>query len=385
MHAKHGTIVRQMDLVFNVGTISGLTDAELVDRFTARRGPLAEAAFAALVRRHGPTVLRVCRGVLHDHHDAQDAFQATFLILAHKAGSLRVGNSLGPWLHGVACRVAATSRAAAARRRAHEAKAAAMTQTQVYDSGLDDVGQTVQEEIARLPDRYRTVVVLCELEGRTYEEAAELLGRPIGTIKSRLARGRERLRSRMIRRGIAPATAGTAWILSAQSTQSAISTVSIAATSRLAAQIALGSAGKEIVSSKVIFLVEGALRNMRMSKLKIAAAVVLLGCGVLAISTIGVESISSATGQVTGRDEPPMKAAAELENAHRGPSDFPVEAVGNGCPDPDHTREQHELSLGNDHPQYSRRVLHPERGTSLQAGENCHRRGSSIQDSCRFV
>ncbi len=166
MPGQHGTILRHIDLAFNVGTVAGLTDRELVDRFMARRGPAAEAAFAALVRRHGPMVLRVCRGVLHNHHDAQDAFQATFLILARKAGSLQVANSLGPWLHGVAYRVARTSRAAAARRRVHESKAAGMTPTLVSDEARDDVGQIIHDEIARLPDRYRAPVVLCDLEGR---------------------------------------------------------------------------------------------------------------------------------------------------------------------------------------------------------------------------
>jgi hypothetical protein len=99
MQAQHGTIVRQIDLVFNVGTVVGLTDGELVDRFIVQRGPIADAAFAALVRRHGAMVLRVCRAILRDHHDAQDSFQATFLILARKAGSLRVENSLGPCMN----------------------------------------------------------------------------------------------------------------------------------------------------------------------------------------------------------------------------------------------------------------------------------------------
>ena len=122
MPGQASTILQQIDIAFNAGTVVGLTDRQLVERFAARRDPIAEVAFAALVRRHGPMVLRVCRKVLRNHHDAQDSFQATFLILARKAGSLRVEDSLGPWLHGVAYRVASTSKAAAARRRAHESK-----------------------------------------------------------------------------------------------------------------------------------------------------------------------------------------------------------------------------------------------------------------------
>jgi RNA polymerase sigma factor (sigma-70 family) len=324
MHAQHGTIVRQIDLVFNGATVSGLTDGELVDRFMARRGPFAEAAFAGLVRRHGPMVLRVCRGILHDHHDAQDAFQATFLILARKAGSLRVGNSLGPWLHGVACRVASTARAATARRRAHESKAAGMTQSLVFDRVLDDVAQVVQEEIARLPDRYRAAVVLCDLEGHTYEEAAQLLRRPVGTIKSRLARGREYLRGRMIRRGVVPATVGGACVLSTQPAQSAVSTVSIAATSRLAAQVVTGFTRTDMIPSEVLCLMQGALRMMFLSKLKVAAAVVLVGCGVPFVSVIRGESSSSGAGQITGRDEPSKEDAAESITQAPAPADSPV-------------------------------------------------------------
>ena len=132
--AQASTILRQIDIAFNAGTVVGLTDRQLVERFAARRDPIAEVAFAALVRRHGAMVLRVCRSILRDHHDAQDAFQATFLILARKAGSLRVADSLGPWLHGVACRVASTSKAAAARRRAHESKAARLAATFIDES-----------------------------------------------------------------------------------------------------------------------------------------------------------------------------------------------------------------------------------------------------------
>ena len=116
-----GRVFRQIQVAFEVGTVAGLTDRQLVERFMARRDPVGESAFAALVQRHGPMVLRVCRGILRNHQDAEDAFQATFLILARKGGSLWVRDSVGPWLHGVACRVAACSRASIARRRSTSA------------------------------------------------------------------------------------------------------------------------------------------------------------------------------------------------------------------------------------------------------------------------
>jgi DNA-directed RNA polymerase specialized sigma24 family protein len=161
-------MLQQIDIAFNAGTVIGLTDQQLVERFAARRDPYAEVAFAALVRRHGAMVLRVCRNILRDHHDAQDAFQATFLILARKAGTLWVGDSLGPGLHGVACRVASSIKAADTRRRAHESEAARLGETLITEKAPDDSCAILHEELARLPDRYRATVVLCDLEGRTY-------------------------------------------------------------------------------------------------------------------------------------------------------------------------------------------------------------------------
>ena len=166
-------------------------------------GEAAELAFAALVERHGPMVLRVCRAVLADPHDTQDAFQATFLVLVKKARGLWVRDSLGPWLHQVAYRTASCARLAAARRHRHERCAAALrkeARVEVHD----DLARVLHEEIERLPERFRAPLVLCDLEGRSHEQAARHLGWPVGTVKSRQARGRERLRDRLRRRGLAP-------------------------------------------------------------------------------------------------------------------------------------------------------------------------------------
>ncbi len=284
MSGQRSTILRQIDLAFNVGTVGDLSDAELVERFVARRGPTAEAAFTVLVHRHGPMVHRVCRAIVRDHHAAQDASQATFLVLARKAGSLRVGKSLGPWLHGVACRVAAKAKAAAARRRTHETRVAGMTPTLVSDERRDEIGPIIHEEVARLPDRYRAPLILCDLEGHTYEEAARVLGRPIGTIKSRLARGREHLRGRMIRRGVAPVALASAGLLSAQPARSAAWAASIDALSRIAVQLAAGRATADLVPTTVLVLMEGALKMMSLSRLKLALATLLVGCGAVLAS-----------------------------------------------------------------------------------------------------
>jgi len=196
-----------IQLWFEVEALAGLTDAELIGRFVAGGDP-AEFSFAALVARHGPMVLRVCYAALRDRHAAEDAFQATFLVLARRSGSLWVSDSLGPWLHRVASRVSSRARAMAARRAWHERQAAQMTTEVRTESGPDDLGSAVHAEVDRLLARFRGPVILCDLEGRTHEEAALQLGCPIGTVKSRLARARERLRIQFERRGLIPPAAG---------------------------------------------------------------------------------------------------------------------------------------------------------------------------------
>ncbi|WP_154673861.1 RNA polymerase sigma factor, partial [Singulisphaera acidiphila] len=176
--ARRTEVHRYLRGLFNVGTVAGLSDGELLDRFTARRGESAELAFAALVERHGPMVLRVCRKVLHDSDDAADAFQATFLVLARKAGSIHRRSSLGAYLHGVALRVANCNRLAVVRRRRHERTYAEKAGTAYQAKPPDDLGRVLHEELGRLPERFRGVAVLCDLEGKTYVEAAGLLGCP---------------------------------------------------------------------------------------------------------------------------------------------------------------------------------------------------------------
>ncbi|WP_165229226.1 sigma-70 family RNA polymerase sigma factor [Aquisphaera insulae] len=190
------------------GTAAGLTDGQLLERFATATGPAADLAFSAIVERHGPMVLRVCLGVAGNRHDAEDAFQATFLVLVKKSRSLWVADSLGPWLHQVALRTSQGARVAASRRRRHEEAVAERTEAaDAPVEGRDDVVRILHEEIGRLPDHYRVPVVLCDLEGQTQEQAARSAGLPLGTVKSRLNRAREKLRSQLIRRGVSPAGA----------------------------------------------------------------------------------------------------------------------------------------------------------------------------------
>ena len=198
---KNGAVLRQFQVLFGAGTLGDLADGQLLERFATGWGEDRELAFAILVERHGPMVLRVCRGVLSDPHDAQDAFQATFLVLVGKARSLWVHDSLGPWLYQVAYRTAKCARSSAARRNRLERNA--VIEEAVFNEidPMDELGQILHEEIQRLPERYRAPLILCDLEGRTHEQAARHLGWPIGTVKSRQSRGRERLRERLVRRG----------------------------------------------------------------------------------------------------------------------------------------------------------------------------------------
>jgi RNA polymerase sigma factor (sigma-70 family) len=206
---RDGAGLHRLSALFNEGVTGVVTDGQLLERFATRGGAASELAFTALVERHGPVVMRLCRSVLRDEHEAQDAFQATFLVLAQRAESLWVRDSLGPWLHAVAYRVSSCARAAAIRRRRHERRHGELAagRLAIYpDDDRGDLKAAIHEEIAHLPEHYRAPLVLCDLEGCTHEQAARHLGWPVGTVKSRQARGRQRLRTRLIRRGLSPSS-----------------------------------------------------------------------------------------------------------------------------------------------------------------------------------
>ncbi len=195
----------EFDRVVGAGSVVGLDDADLLDRFVVGRGRDAEAAFEAIVTKHGPMVLGVCRSLLHDPADTDDAFQGTFLVLVRKAGSVRVVGSLGPWLHAVARRVATRARTRSQRARSHlVTRREAIEPTEV---SRREVQAVVIAEVDRLPAKYRSPVILCHLEGLSHAEAAERLGWPVGTVSGRLSRARDLLRARFQRQGLAiPAT-----------------------------------------------------------------------------------------------------------------------------------------------------------------------------------
>ncbi len=198
-----GIVLRQVDRLFRDGTLTGLGDGQLLERYLTDRD---EEAFEALVDQHGPMVLGLCRRILRDPRDIEDAFQATFLVLVQKAPGIRDGNLLSKWLYGVAYRVARRARSRTLRRRDRET---AVGEPEAASSEPDlpernECEAMLDRELSRLPEKYRAPLVLCYLRGRTHDQAAEELRCPVGTVRSRLARGRDLLRDRLTRRGIAP-------------------------------------------------------------------------------------------------------------------------------------------------------------------------------------
>jgi RNA polymerase sigma factor (sigma-70 family) len=302
-----------MSTLFVAGSATGLTDGQLLERFSERggggneSGDAAEAAFAALVERHGPMVLRVCRGILRDEHAAEDAFQATFLVLARKAGSLWVRDSVGPWLHRVSRRVAARARAAAERRKATEQRAAEMASQRRAEDPTDfEVGQVLDEEIDRLPSRYRMPIILCDVEGCSYEEAARHLGCALGTLKSRLARARERLRCSLIRRRVLPATRGLGVVVAIRPTQAAVPMTLKKSTALVAVRyVAKSAATRGMVPPLVVELTEGVLETMRFNMMiKTGGFALALG---LAMSGVGLLAVRASGGPpAEARPSPPV-------------------------------------------------------------------------------
>jgi RNA polymerase sigma factor (sigma-70 family) len=274
---KCDAIGRQLEQLWTAGTLTGLSDSQVLGRFAEARGrdETAESAFQELIHRHGTMVLGVCRQILRDPHDADDAFQATFLVLVRQARSIRVGDSLAPWLYGVAYRTAQRARAIAARYRPADVVTVEEPMEPSDEVYQLDLRPLLHEELNRLPAKYRDPIVLCHLEGKTHEEAARLLAWPVGTVSGRLSRGRQLLRSRLERRGVVVSSAmlATNWLAGTPAT---VSLPLIEST--LNAAFRLGEA--TAVSSSVLSLAEGVLRTMLLNKLKLAAVVVLVAGGI---------------------------------------------------------------------------------------------------------
>jgi RNA polymerase sigma factor (sigma-70 family) len=305
------------------GGSSQRPDRQLLDDFAAHRD---EAAFAALVARHGPMVLRVCRRVLNHEQDAEDAFQATFLVLARSTGSIRKREALSGWLHGVAYRTAMEAKRKAARRRNHEARLWSSLSKAAVSPSWDDVQAVLDEEIQRLPEVFRSAFVLCVLEGKSGPEAAAELGVRQGTVSSRLARARQRLQQRLTRRGIKLAALMAALSVAESAGQASMTAVLADTTIRSGLLVAAGGTAAGVIPSHVAALAAGVTRAMFLTKAKIATAVlfavgVVTGAGALARQALTAEA---AVPQEAARKSPtttPEKPLPKQGTEARAPAD----------------------------------------------------------------
>jgi len=287
-----------------------LADGDLLKRYLQQRD---ETAFEALVRRHGPMVLDVCRRILRNPHDAEDAFQATFLVLLHKASSLRSSGTVGNWLYGVAYRTGQEARRAILKRQMKEAKI--VPKSGAPADALNDLRETLDEELERLPEKYRTVIVLSDLEGATGKEVALRLGVPEGTVASRLARGRAMLAKRLTRTGVSVTAGALASVLSHKAASACVPPPLVASTVKAVSLFAsekLAAAG--LLSANVASLTQGVLKTMLLTKLKIMTAALLVG----AVSAFGGGLYMHKAGAQQGPGDEPPAVAVKSETEKGG-------------------------------------------------------------------
>lgn len=317
--ARVGSLVRQMEVLLEGGAAAALSDRQLLARFTGRDGPVQEAAFAALVARHGPMVLNVCRQIVGDGHLAEDAFQAVFLVLARKARSIRDPDLLGNWLHGVALRIARKARVRlASRQRIEEGDAISVLDAASAAGSADgpvlarEQAEALHDEIRRLSERFRTPVVLCYFEGLTLDEAARRLRWPTGTLRSRLARAREKLRRGLTRRGVVP-SAALVMVLRPRSASARLSSSLCHKTTRAALQFAVQRTAGGVVSASAVVLAREVLRSMFINTVKLAAFT--LAASVLVATGAGYLAHSYAASK-----EEPAALPATTRKEQRGPA-----------------------------------------------------------------
>jgi RNA polymerase sigma factor (sigma-70 family) len=290
-------------------------DSQLLQQFVVHGDG---AAFAALLRRHGALVFGVCRQILRETHAAEDAFQATFLVLARKAASIRKQESLPAWLHRVAVNIARTARSAALRRRLCERQAAALSGAGGLDESASDEWQPLlHEEVNRLPEKYRLPVVLCYLEGRSHPEAAARLGWPVGTVKGRLARARDLLRTRLTRRGLVLSALGAA-LLAPATARAAVPDTLAETTLQAAVLLAAGQAASATAASaSAILLTKGALKTMLSNRLTVLALFVL---GATVIGLGGALLALRAGREERQRDQPQTRSPKPPAPPGNGPA-----------------------------------------------------------------
>jgi RNA polymerase sigma factor (sigma-70 family) len=299
---------------------AGMADGELLESFVTRRD---DAAFAALVRRHGPMVWGVCRRVLPTHHDAEDAFQATFLVLVRKAASVTPRHMVANWLYGVAHQTALNARASAARRRTRERQVTEMSEPASPEQDLwRDLQPILDQELSRLPAKYRSAIVLCDLEGKTRKDAAGQFGVPEGTLSGWLTRGRAMLAKRLARHGLAVTGGALAAVLSPSALAAGVPASAVSATIRAASLWTAGQAAPGVISAEVAALTEGVIKTMLLKQLKMATVVLLMvsaagmGAGGMIYRAHAAnptaQAVPPAAGRADDKPQAPQPAPARI-------------------------------------------------------------------------
>jgi serpin B len=306
------------------------TDGQLLERFVSRQEP---AALEALVQRHGRMVWGVCRRLLRDYHDAEDAFQATFLVLVRRAASVRPAAKVGNWLYGVAYQTALKARATRAKRRLRERSLPDIPEPAVIERDLwHDLQPWLDEEVSRLPEKHRTVIVLCDMEGRTVKEAARNLDCPEGTVSSRLARARTMLAKRLTQRGLVLSSGALAAALAEQAATAAVPTPALVSTIKIVTLITTSpAAGTGSIADPVAALVKGVLKTMWLRELKMGRVLVLV---LVALCVAGIACVvrgspseqlpaaqpassASLPGQTPGKDKAQPVGPAAIRAAEK--------------------------------------------------------------------
>lgn len=303
-----GSVLQRLRRSIDCREEAGSTDCQLLDAYIARRDA---SSFEAIVRRRGPMVLGVCLRILQNEADAEDAFQATFLVLVRKATTIRPRTMLGNWLYGVAQSTALKARAMRTKRSAKERWAAASIESQNNTESSDRLLALLDQELKALPDKYRAAIVLCDLSGASIKEAAQQLGCPPATVGTRLARGRRLLARRVSRRGLALSINMVAATVAQQASAATVPTRLLASTVEAARLYGPGRAlATGAISARILALTEGALKNMLLTKLKIATACCLIVSVLAAGTSVLSYSAAAARGQA-----PPAPVAASTEHS----------------------------------------------------------------------
>jgi RNA polymerase sigma factor (sigma-70 family) len=293
-----GNVLRQLRKWIDTRTGSDVSDDDLLERFVTQHD---ENAFEAIVRRHGPLVLGVCRRWLFDSEDVEDAFQATFLVLVRKAASIRCREQLGNWLYGVALRIARRLRAGAARGASRQRPLKELPASDPPPDALrGELRAVLDEEVQRLPEKYRVPFLLCYLEGRTNDEAARALGCSRGTVATRLARARQRLRRWLSRRGLDPSAGVMGTILAGEAAEAAVSEAVLTSTVQLAVQV---GTGRGVATPPVVALVEGVLRDMFLTRCKVLTVLTLALLLGASGAVLGYHALAAGVSQPQKNEE----------------------------------------------------------------------------------